>query len=84
MTDITESDTPILELCDDCDKEFRYYGLVCNMKLCDKCYKRHLCVLCGDFFKYWGNNPAPLRKRGRCCDRCNKDKVIPERFKRRI
>lgn len=29
------------------------------------------CCLCGREFKGWGNNPAPLRDKGVCCDECN-------------
>jgi hypothetical protein len=39
------------------------------------------CVLC---FKLknmgYGNNPAPLRPKGRCCDKCNFEKVLPFRM----
>jgi hypothetical protein len=70
-----------LELCDDCSHSFRCYGLVCRMKLCNRCYKRRTCVLCSNFIRFYGNNPAPLRKRGRCCDTCNSEKVIPERLR---
>ena len=39
------------------------------------------CCLCkGLMSNAWGNNPAPLRKRGKCCDKCNVDKVIPTRM----
>tara|TARA_R100001510_G_scaffold12367_1_gene9628 strand:- start:16426 stop:16581 length:156 start_codon:yes stop_codon:yes gene_type:complete len=30
-----------------------------------------LCVLCGSLFVGYGNNPAPLADKGRCCDACN-------------
>ena len=38
------------------------------------------CVLCGGEIKGYGNNPAPLADEGRCCDDCNKSKVIPARM----
>lgn len=38
------------------------------------------CVLCGDHFTGWGNNPAPLAEDGDCCDNCNATKVIPARL----
>lgn len=39
------------------------------------------CCLCkGLMSNKWGNNPAPLKKRGKCCDKCNADKVIPARM----
>lgn len=50
--------------------------------------KKTKCCLCkkylipskGNFFGR--NNPAPLRKSGECCDRCNHEKVIPARMGR--
>jgi hypothetical protein len=40
------------------------------------------CVLCGEEFTEFGNNPAPLKSldEGRCCDKCNWEKVMPTRF----
>jgi len=40
------------------------------------------CCLCGKKFEGWGNNPAPLAKKGECCDDCNINKVIPARLGR--
>jgi len=42
------------------------------------------CVLCGKPFVGWGNNPEPLARweAGRCCDDCNRDKVLMERLRR--
>jgi len=37
------------------------------------------CIICRHFSNGWGNNPAPLKKRGRCCDVCNTVRVIPAR-----
>ena len=42
---------------------------------------KETCVLCGESFKGHGNNPAPLKDNGKCCDECNKRKVIPARIK---
>ena len=40
------------------------------------------CSLCGDKYTHYGNNPEPLKRyHERCCDECNKNKVIPERMK---
>jgi len=51
------------------------------------------CVLCEgkiwpqinpeDGKPFWGggHNPAPLADEGKCCDWCNKTKVIPARIK---
>ena len=40
------------------------------------------CVLCKEHFTGtpYGNYPAPIRKCGKCCDKCNHDKVIPARM----
>ncbi len=40
------------------------------------------CVLCGKMCVGYGNNPAPLAslRDGRCCDECNKTKVIRARI----
>ena len=35
------------------------------------------CCLCGEEFEGYGNNPAPVKESGECCDRCNAEKVIP-------
>lgn len=43
--------------------------------------KTKTCVLCNKNFEEWGNNPAPLKSEGQCCDDCNHTKVIPERMK---
>ena len=31
--------------------------------------------------RQFGNNPAPLKQKGECCDDCNWIKVIPARIK---
>lgn len=41
--------------------------------------KKYKCVLCQKECEGYGNNPAPLNKKGRCCDDCNK-KVINKRI----
>jgi len=40
------------------------------------------CILCKEHLSGtpYGNNPQPIRKKGKCCDRCNNDKVIPARM----
>ena len=42
--------------------------------------KEFKCCLCGKKVKEYGNNPYPLRARGKCCDKCNMDLVIPARI----
>lgn len=40
-----------------------------------------ICVLCkGHLSNPYGNNPQPVRKRGKCCDKCNYNKVLPARM----
>ena len=36
--------------------------------------------MCGKTFFGYGNNPQPLAKEGRCCNTCNRVKVIPARM----
>ena len=38
--------------------------------------KEKTCCLCGKKFRGFGNNPYPLRTRGRCCDECNEQVII--------
>lgn len=40
----------------------------------------HNCVICGDPFTGYGNNPHPVKFTGRCCDTCNGKYVIPARM----
>jgi hypothetical protein len=48
--------------------------------------KGFICCLCGKHTIGWdekgiyGNNPAPLKDKGECCDECNETKVIPARL----
>ena len=41
---------------------------------------KNKCCLCGEEFEGYGNDPAPLKDSGECCDRCNAEKVIPARL----
>lgn len=41
----------------------------------------NICCICRQVFIGYGNNPEPVKKRGRCCDLCNYNKVIPARLK---
>ena len=38
------------------------------------------CVICGEDFEGYGNDPAPVTEKGRCCDACNLKFVIPARL----
>lgn len=42
----------------------------------------NVCCLCGSKYSGMGNNPAPLQrgKNARCCDKCNREIIIPLRF----
>jgi len=45
------------------------------------------CCLCGEKLPKTHpgrNNPAPLKQEGECCDKCNYEKVIPERIRRAL
>ena len=38
------------------------------------------CCICGEESEGYGNNPAPVKDEGRCCDACNIKFVIPARI----
>ena len=63
-----------------------YAALWSDWKKIDEFYKPNpeypKCVLCKEHLSGtpYGNNPQPIRKKGKCCDRCNNDKVIPARM----
>jgi hypothetical protein len=40
----------------------------------------YTCCICGDEFEGYGNNPAPYKESGKCCDACNRKFVIPARL----
>ena len=40
----------------------------------------YTCCICGDDFEGYGNNPAPYKESGKCCDACNRKFVIPARL----
>ena len=42
--------------------------------------KKNVCVLCGEKFEGFGNNPVPVAQDGRCCDMCDENKVIVKRL----
>lgn len=37
------------------------------------------CCICKKEYSGYGNNPAPVKDRGLCCDACNYGVVIPPR-----
>lgn len=38
--------------------------------------KQNVCCICKRTYEGFGNNPYPLRMRGRCCDECNEQVII--------
>ena len=50
-------------------------------KLTREKYPPYKCVLCDKSKFGFGNNPDPCSDTGRCCDDCNRSKVIPARVK---
>lgn len=42
--------------------------------------QKHTCCICGRDFEGWGNNPAPAKEKGVCCDECNFNLVLPIRM----
>ena len=44
--------------------------------------KRFKCCICGGLCEEYGNDhwPIVLEDGARCCDKCNEEKVIPERI----
>jgi hypothetical protein len=39
----------------------------------------YICCFCKKKYQGYGNNPQPVKKKGRCCNRCNLDIIIPAR-----
>ena len=42
--------------------------------------KKFTCCICGKETEGYGNNPAPVKHAGQCCDACNRDVVMPKRI----
>lgn len=42
--------------------------------------KTFICCICGEESIGFGNNPAPYKEKGKCCDSCNIKFVIPARI----
>ena len=38
------------------------------------------CCICGKQFEGYGNNPAPVKSEGECCDNCNFSVVLSARL----
>ena len=53
-----------------------------NKKLLDSFEKNEFtCCICGKKFNGFGNNPAPVKQDGECCDDCNNSYVLAARLK---
>ena len=53
---------------------------VYGVKLKEGKEAEYTCCICGDEFEGYGNNPAPYKESGKCCDACNRKFVIPARL----
>lgn len=53
---------------------------VYGVKLKEGKEAEYTCCICGDEFEGYGNNPAPYKASGKCCDACNRKFVIPARL----
>ena len=41
---------------------------------------KYTCCICGKKAEGFGNNPQPIKDKGRCCDACNVEVVILARL----
>lgn len=46
----------------------------------DEAVEGEKCCICGEPLNGHGNNPAPVKDEGKCCDKCNNEVVIPARL----
>lgn len=51
-----------------------------GIKLTEGKEAEYTCCICGEEFEGYGNNPAPVKESGKCCDACNRKFVIPARL----
>ena len=42
--------------------------------------KKKICCICENEYSGYGNNPKPYKNDGRCCDECNINQVLPQRW----
>jgi DNA-binding protein YbaB len=75
MTDRTIAESLEEEFFMDFD-DVNAYGI----KLHEGKEAEYTCCICGDDFEGYGNNPAPYKESGKCCDACNRKFVIPARL----
>lgn len=43
--------------------------------------EEYTCCICGKTFYGYGNDPYPMKDEGECCETCQWEKVIPERYR---
>ena len=79
MTDRTFVEALEEEFCLDFD-DVNVYGV----KLKEGKEVEYTCCICGEKFEGYGNNPAPYKKSGKCCDACNRKFVIPARLSQMV
>ena len=75
MTDRTFVEDLGEEFCLDFD-DVNAYGV----RLKEGKEAEYTCCICGEKFEGYGNNPAPYKESGKCCDACNRKFVIPARL----
>lgn len=61
-------------------KENNNQSLVVDVQGLAASNEKQVCCICGKEFEGFGNNPDPYKRRGCCCDQCNRDYVIPSRM----
>ena len=49
-------------------------------RIADNMQPKETCCICGCEINGYGNNSEPIAI-GKCCDKCNQEKVIPERIR---
>ena len=75
MTDRTFVEALDEEFCLDFD-DVNAYGV----RLKEGKEAEYTCCICGEEFEGYGNDPAPYKESGKCCDACNRKFVIPARL----
>lgn len=51
-----------------------------KVKITESAEPTFTCCICGEEEVGYGNNPAPVKESGECCDACNRKFVIPARL----
>ena len=61
-------------------KKSRKTGITGSVNRTSNKVNSYRCCICGETHLGFGNNPYPVKERGRCCDYCNSTVVIPTRY----